>query len=212
MPGSAPAHYNFLFLRLFSTTNLKVNSLKLKVFILICFSWLNASGQQGLFLGAGFTDAFNSRDIMIYKKEIGNLQTYGYRADVFYNYPLSSFDIRLGAGFKQLFFSGTYDLQNFSGNTTKAGIFLKGFYTWGDNWKGGLGISMENNRDLKNFRSQTTDLWRYNAELEINYLLQPGLFLTLNYSKALSPYVDFYLLSNPADQLSLGVIYKLPWL
>lgn len=186
--------------------------MKLKVLILICFSWLGATGQQGLFLGAGFVDAFNSRDIRIYKKEVSNLQTYGYRADVFYNYPISSFDIRLGAGFKQLFFSGVYDYKDFSGNTSKGTIFLMGLYSWNANWKSGLGISMENNRDLSDFRSQTIDLWRYNAQVEINYLLQPGLFLTLNYSKTLSPYVDFYLLSNPADQLSLGVIYKLPWL
>ena len=182
---------------------------------LVIFLFLSAfsiNAQKGLFIEAGFVDAFNSRTIIVDGEPIANYQSYGYRAGAFYNYPIEKFDIRLGAGVKQLYFSGRHELLNFKGNTTKFTASLTGLYSWNEVLKTGIGLGMENNRDFSSYRAQTSDLFRYNAHILINYKVANSINLTLDYSRTILPYSDFYLLSNPIDQLTLGINYKLPWL
>ncbi len=168
--------------------------------------------QEGLYVEAGFVDAFNSRTIYIDKEPVANYQAYGYRLGAFYSYPVKNVDVRLGAGLKQLFFSGRYQSDDFSGMAAKLTINLQGLYNFHSNWKAGLAIEMENNRDFNHFRSQTSDLFRYNVKAIINYAVSQNVFLSLDYSRAIHPYSDFYLLTNPTDQITIGVNYKLPWL
>ncbi len=193
----------------FGSKNTEVRIHQLLIFLIVS---LSLKGQQGWYLGAGFIDAFNPSEIKVGTRPVHDLQTYGYRAEVIYSYPLKSFDIRFGAGYKQLFFSGNHNLTEFHGNTSKLRLLVGGLYNWSEQLKTGIGFSLENNRDFSGFRTQTTDLYRYNIYGEVNYLIYTDLFLTLNYSKALYPIVDFYTLSNPTDQLCIGIIYKLPWL
>ncbi len=173
---------------------------------------MGLKAQKGLFAEAGFVDAFNSRTVQVDSEPIKNYQSYGYRAGLFLNYPVKKFDVRLGAGVKQLFFSGRYQTNNFTGNVSKFTANLSSLYRFGSSWKAGVAIDLENNRDFNEFRSKTSDLFRYNARVLVNYKISEQLFLNLDYCKALSPYEDYYLLTNPTDQITIGINYKLPWL
>lgn len=165
-----------------------------------------------MYIDAAFVDAFNNRTIQVDSRPIEEYQAYGYKVGAFYNYPLKKVDLRLGAGYKQLFFSGRYQSTNLSGTGSKAVIHLHGLYAITDTWKGGIGIEMENNRDFDDFRTQTSDLFRYSLKAVVNYKLSDAFSITLDYHKLLNPYSDYYLLTNPSDQLNIGVNYKLPWL
>lgn len=172
---------------------------------------LAMAGQKGVYLDLAYVQALNNRQLTIDTRPVSDYLSLGYRANIFYNYPISKVDLRIGGGFKQLYFSGTADNTDFTGVASKGSLFVGGLYRWNKKWKTGLLFRIENNRDLDDFRSQTSDLYRYNAEFEINYAIRKDLFLVFNYSKALGPYSIIYMLSNPSDQFNLGLAYNLPW-
>ncbi len=186
--------------------------MKYHIFLVFAITGLSLHAQKGVYVDAGFVDAFNNRTIYIDNEAVTGYQSYGYRAGLFYNYPINKLDLRLGAGIKQLFFSGRYQSSDFSGNASKLTANLAGIYNINTLWKVGMALEMENNRDFNDFRAQTSDLFRYNARILVNYKISENIFLSLDYSKALSPYSDYYLFTNPTDQVAIGVNYKLPWL
>lgn len=172
--------------------------------------------QKGLYIGARFIEGFQSESLEINHSPVGAYRSFGYDIHAYYNFEIDNFDLRFGLGFKQLFFSGNYtgnyNVQYFEGTTYKGNINLGGYYNWNEHWKTGLGFTMENNRDTDDFRAQTSDMFRYNLDVEVAYAFSKSFFATLRYSIGLHPNADIYLLNNPSHQVSLGFDYKLPWL
>lgn len=120
-----------------------------------------------------------------------------------YHKEQSKFSIPLKLGAKYLAVKG----DGFNAHTTRfhgaVGVNFEIF----KKFNGEVLVGLENNRDFSEFRSQTTDLFRYQLEFAASYQLSPKFGFAVQYIAAIYPLSDVYLFFNPRRQLAIGFNY-----
>ncbi len=170
-----------------------------------------AFSQSRLELSLGGVAAFHDRTPEIHHQTAQPDFTGGFQVGALYGFRFrkSPWEAIGGAGFKQLRFSGKLGNSDYFGQTNKLVLNFGGRY-WHRPFLGfSAGLQWENNRELEDFRTQTSDIFRTNATVQILYKTYGPLGFQLGYVRALSPLEDAYLIFNPANQLQLGAFFQL---
>ena len=183
------------------------------ILIALAMAFLLTDGltQSRLLIGGGYFRGAQSRTLQVWKDEVTEYKANGYTATAEYRREFTpiktSAYLELGA--KWVFSEGRTEVDAFKNETTKLIIGLGGYYQLISKWSAGLGLQIENNRDFEVFRSQTSDLFRSNLIIRTEFEILPNTLITAAYLRVLSPNVDYYLLTNPSDQFSIGFKYRL---
>jgi hypothetical protein len=111
-------------------------------------------------------------------------------------------------GYKSLFSNGSTSSSTFQTNTKKLVINVGSIYHFKKSISTGLFLGLENNLDFDDFRGQTSDLFRYSLQGEINYDLNNRWSTTLQFYTSITPNSHHYFLSNPQHQLLVGLKFR----
>ena len=158
-----------------------------------------------------YMQAFQGKEISLWKVDVSEYQAPGFSGHLFYTYSFErpSMDVQVGLGAQHFFFSGTAGEESFTGTTTRLDLMLKGIYRFDDHWKAGVGFGLENNRDFGDFRTGAAENFRYNGIVDVQYQNNSKWGVVLRYYILMYPDVDVYLLTNPAHKAGIGVMYNL---
>lgn len=134
----------------------------------------------------------------------------GYQTGMNYTFLPKNTRVRYGiaVGYKQFRTQGNVGVTNYSSNTSKATLSLQATYLLSDRLELGLLGSTENNLDFERFFRYSTDLFRYNVGILTTYQVLKGLKVTFSTSSCIYPKRNIYVVSNPAQQISLGLSFN----
>lgn len=175
---------------------------------LICYM-TDASSQSAFSVRTGGVYTYNAKAPEL---ENDKMSVSGGGFELGADFVFSSKKTRLmpgiGFGIKKLYTSGTVGKYEFSGETFKVFATANCDYAVTGHWRVGAVFLMENNKDYWDLRGMTSDQHRYNAGLKVGYEFGNRLLTSIRYTRCLYPTNNFYLIHNPADQLSIGLSYK----
>lgn len=179
---------------------------------LIMLLWCGSTlAQSGLEVEAHFINGFYTTDVVNWDEDVEFDYAIGYSFDALYTYGFkdSRYSLRGGLGLKQISLAGTSGNTAFTSRSSRVVITAGARYRLASKWRIGLGLTAENNLDFEHFRTATADLFRYSVHLETLYRFHKRFSAVLRYNKAFYPLVDVYLISNPTDQVSVGVNFEI---
>lgn len=155
--------------------------------------------------------AIQQGNLSLWNKTVSPNPTFGFDIMAGYRYAFKNlpWSVGLTAGYKNLQLSGSVEGLTYQGQSSKVVTGLNFFYHPTERLRVSTGLGFENNRDFDEFRSQTTDNFRYSFSGEVLYRFWKNLGVFARYNQAISPLEDQYLLYNPAQQLALGLNYLL---
>lgn len=132
---------------------------------------------------------------------------FGYQTGMNYNFQPKNTRIKFGiaAGYKNLTTSGNVGEFDFNSTTSKLIAGLQVTYQLSDKLELGILGMAENNKDFENFNRYNIDLFRYNIGVISAYHILQWLKVTLEGTTCLYPRQNIYIISNPAEQFSLGL-------
>lgn len=178
---------------------------------LACYSLVlfSSSAQSNIEIAASYVGGLGEDEILIWNSSINPEFSSGFDLRGIYTYKIKPAPIQAVAqlGYKQLNFSGSGsdDNSSYKGVTKKLSFALGGRYLIDDRWVAGAYLDIENNLDFDDYRTQTTDLLRYAAIVEVIYRIKYDIGISVAYSRAFYPLQDHYLIFNPANQFRLGI-------
>ena len=196
---------------LFNAQNKRKTRLTL---LIICLatalpSFVNA--QYHLAVEAQYVLGFNSKEINLHHQSASENLGHGYQFMITnsYHLPQSKFEPTFKIGTKYLYTSGQMDDLSYTTETYKFAMGLGTRYHIDSTFTVGAIFGLENNLDFDYFRTQTSDLFRYTAQGEIQYKIRPKWNAMLIYEYAFYPTSGHYLFTNPQHQIKVGFTYQI---
>lgn len=185
----------------------------LYAFMLILLPFFNFSVQAQYHLSTEVDYVFgvNSRDMSLHHARVNTNPSHGYQFMVINSYRIkeSSFEPLIKLGYKYLNSSGSMEHLTYRSETYKLAIGLGTRYHISPQFSVGALLGIENNLDFENFRTQTSDLFRYSTQVEFQYVMTKHWATTFTYDYAFYPNRDHYLFTNPQHQIKVGIIYQI---
>lgn len=177
----------------------------LKALLFTCIGVLfvsETSAQVNFGLDSKYIYGFPQRDFIFVNEHFDTKSAHGYGLNglVYIKQKQWNYSIPLKVGGKFLETRG----DNFNAQTTRLHVSFGLQYEILEELKAECLFGLENNRDFEEFRSQTTDLFRYQLELGANYTFCPKLDLVIQYVYAVYPGAGVYLVFNPRHQIGIG--------
>ncbi|MEL6926931.1 MAG: hypothetical protein AAFO94_23030, partial [Bacteroidota bacterium] len=131
-------------------------------------------------------------------------------ADYRYSRPEQHWQLGATIGSKWWQTSGQTQNDRYEARSVRLMLGISGHYQLLNRWTTGLGLQLENNRDFEGFRILTNDNFRSNLVWHNEFPLISNIVFTIDVVTVLQPRVDAWLLSNPPQQLLVGLKYN--WL
>ncbi len=188
----------------------KRQNIKLKhlICVILLLLALDTNAQSHLYLETNFLAGFQNKKELNQRK-ISNAHYLGLQIGTTWQIPIR----------KRLFFeTGVFgkfiksksetELANYSSKVVSLQIpVLFGIEL--NKWQHSGGLTFENNRDFEDMNINSPFNLRVYASLKTSLQIKPRYKLSLSGNFNISKIPDSYLISNPANYISLGVIYKL---
>jgi hypothetical protein len=167
--------------------------------------------QYTLGLESNYVGGINKESIYVHHTEVRQEWFNGYQITVNngYRFKKTPLSIMTKIGYKSLFSKGYTSKSTFHTTTRKLVINAGALYHFKKAFSTGLYFGLENNLDFEDFRAQTTDLFRYSVQGEINYEITKRCTTTLQLYTTIGPNFHHYYLVNPQHQVLVGFKFKI---
>lgn len=189
------------------------NNLPLKFWLITAFVLSNSlvMAQYSIGISSSYVMAFDQQQVYLQDQEVTQEFTQGYHISLrnAINLKDSDFQIFFDGGLQQLSFSGSYKNIPYQGNNYKISLSLGTQYQIKPKLSAAINGELQNNLDFADFRTQTSDLFRYNLGFTGLYKVLPKSHITLNYSRAFTSLANHYLIFNPINQVRIGFMYTI---
>ena len=171
----------------------------------------NLSAQYSLGLEANYVGGINNEDIYVHHTEVHQDWYNGYQLTLLNGYKFKEIPVSIitKVGYKSVFSMGYTPTSTFRTTTRKLVINVGSIYHLKKDFSFGLYLGLENNLDFEEFRAQTSDLFRYSLQGEVNYDLTDRWTTTLQLYTTITPTTHHYFLTNPQHQVLIGIKFRI---
>jgi|TARA_B110000259_G_scaffold82717_1_gene96646 hypothetical protein len=179
------------------------------LFLIVLF--LNSTAQvKGFTAQLNGELGFDIKPFFLNEYEISDVSTYGISGSANFFQPILSTDfaVNLGIGIRVYQMNAKTALTELSGQVVLPTLNVGFNYTLLTKHQIQFGINTTANADIKDFRSQMSDLFRYNFMIYYQYNFNDKFSGMIGYERIIYPNQDIYVIENPRYLISTGIQYN----
>lgn len=179
------------------------------IFLIVLF--LNSTAQiKGFTARLNGEMGFDIKPFFLNEYKISNISTYGISGSANFFQPILSTDfaVNLGIGVRVYQMNAKTDLTELSGQVVLPTLNIGFNYTLLTKHQIQFGINTTTNAAIQDFRSQMSDLFRYNFMIYYQYNFNDKFSGMIGYEGIIYPNQDIYVIENPRYLISTGIQYN----